>query len=88
MYTTITRHGPWPILYVLKSSEHSDIHFLSYAEVTKTLIHKKIGLHDKVKFTSIKNDIRVTIFTTPGLLLISELVSSSCNFVMNEMIWN
>ncbi len=65
----------------LKSAEHSDIHFLSYAEVTKALMHKKIGLHDKVKFTSIKNDIQVTIFTTPGRLLISEIVPSSCNFV-------
>ena len=65
----------------LKSAEHSDIHFLSYAEVTKALMHKKIGLHDKVKFTSIKNDMQVTIFTTPGRLLISEIVPSSCNFV-------
>ena len=55
--------------------------FSSYVEVNKALIHKKIGLHTKVKFTTIRNDIRVTVFTTPGRLLISELVPSNCNFV-------
>ncbi|PIM95792.1 hypothetical protein [Candidatus Hodgkinia cicadicola] len=65
----------------LTSSEHSDIHLSSYVEVTKALVHGKISLHTKVKFTTIKNNIRVTIFTTPGRLLISELVPSSCNFI-------
>ncbi len=65
----------------LTSTEQKDVLFSSYVEVTKALEYKKTNLHTKVKFTTIKNNIRVTVFTTPGRLLISELVPSKCNFI-------
>ncbi len=60
MCFTITRHDPWPVLYVVNIIG-TNICFILYSEVTTTLTHKKIGLHTKVKFTVIKNDIPIIV---------------------------
>ncbi|PIM96092.1 DNA-directed RNA polymerase subunit beta' [Candidatus Hodgkinia cicadicola] len=69
----------------LTSSEQTNICFTSYSDVIAALTHNKVGLHTKVKFTVIKNHIRIILFTTPGRLLISELIPNKCNFIYE---WN
>ncbi|PIM95076.1 DNA-directed RNA polymerase subunit beta' [Candidatus Hodgkinia cicadicola] len=69
----------------LTSSEQKNICFTSYSEVITALAHNKVGLHTKVRFTVIKNHIRITLFTTPGRLLISKLIPNKCGFIYE---WN
>ncbi|PIM96055.1 DNA-directed RNA polymerase subunit beta' [Candidatus Hodgkinia cicadicola] len=69
----------------LISPEHKDICLSSYNEVHKILFFKKINLHTKVKFRIIVNGKITEILSTPGRLLISELVPSECNFLYE---WN
>ncbi len=65
----------------LISPEHTDISLFSYNEVHKILFLNKINLHTKVKFRIIINGKITELLSTPGRLLISELVPSECNFL-------
>ncbi len=69
----------------LTSPEHKDICLSSYNEVHKLLFLNKINLHTKIKFRIIINGKRTEILSTPGRLLISELVPLECNFLYE---WN
>ncbi len=64
----------------LISPKHTDICLSSYNEVHKILFLNKINLHTKVKFRIVINGKITEILSTPGRLLISELVPSECNF--------
>ncbi len=65
----------------LISSEHKDICLSSYNEVHKILFLRKINLHTKIKFRIVVNGKITEILSTPGRLLISELVPSECRFL-------
>ncbi|WP_192572978.1 hypothetical protein [Candidatus Hodgkinia cicadicola] len=65
----------------LTSPEHKDICLSSYKEVHKILFLNKINLHAKIKFKTVVNGKITEILSTPGRLLISELVPSECNFL-------
>ncbi len=69
----------------LTSPEHKDICLSSYTEVHKILFLNKINLHTKIKFRTVVNGKITEILSTPGRLLISELVPSECNFLYE---WN
>lgn len=86
MCFTITRHDPWHVLHVVNIIEMNEHMFYIVLRSNHSTYTQKIGLHTKVKFTAIKNDIRVMLFTTPGRLLISELVPNKCNLFMNGII--
>ncbi len=60
----------------LTSPEHKDICLSSYNEVHKILFLNKINLHTKIKFRTVVNGKITEILSTPGRLLISELVPS------------
>ncbi len=65
----------------LTSPEQKDICLSSYNEVHKVLFLKKINLHTKIKFRTVVNGKMTEIPSTPGRLLISELVPSECDFL-------
>ncbi len=65
----------------LTSDEYTDVCFRSYNEVNMFLSLGKVNLHTKVKFQLKQNNKYITIYSTPGRLLISELIPYKCNFV-------
>ncbi|PIM96233.1 DNA-directed RNA polymerase subunit beta' [Candidatus Hodgkinia cicadicola] len=64
----------------LTSGVEKDVWLYSYLEVHKFLENRIVGLHDKVKFV-ISGDVSITISSTPGRLLISEVVPIKCKFL-------
>ncbi len=74
--------GSFGLYYIsLISPKHTDICLSLYNEVHKILFLNKINLHAKVKFRIVINGKITEILSTPGRLLISELVPSECNFL-------
>ncbi|PIM95069.1 DNA-directed RNA polymerase subunit beta' [Candidatus Hodgkinia cicadicola] len=65
----------------LVSSEESDICFGNYSEVVKALSNEKIKLHSNVRFNLKVNGIMNVVKTTPGRLLISEIIPTKCNII-------
>ncbi|PIM95180.1 DNA-directed RNA polymerase subunit beta' [Candidatus Hodgkinia cicadicola] len=64
----------------LTSDVEKHVCLYSYLEVHKVLENGIVGLHDKVKFI-IMGDVSITIMSTPGRLLISEIVPTKCRFL-------
>ncbi len=64
----------------LISNDVSDMCFDSYADVDTALFNKTVSLHTKVKFNVVLNGKCVVITSTPGRLLIMEIIPSKCGF--------
>ncbi len=65
----------------LTSVEEEKITFSSYSDIKVALFNNLIGLHSKVYFRYDISKSSTTIVSTPGRLLITELVPIKCNFV-------
>ncbi|MFP3038555.1 MAG: DNA-directed RNA polymerase subunit beta' [Candidatus Hodgkinia cicadicola] len=63
------------------SSKQSSICFTSYTEVNSALLSHVVDLHTKIKFYTIIDGKQKLVFTTPGRLLISEVVPKACKVV-------
>ncbi|PIM94932.1 DNA-directed RNA polymerase subunit beta' [Candidatus Hodgkinia cicadicola] len=64
----------------LTSNVEKNICLCSYSQVHKVLESRIVGLHDKIKFI-IKDGSINTVTSTPGRLLISEIVPMKCKFL-------
>ncbi len=63
------------------SAKTSSICFTSYAEVSCALITRAVDLHTRVKFCAAVCGKQKIVVSTPGRLLVSEIIPKACNIV-------
>ncbi len=63
------------------AAKRADVRFASYADVSAALMARAVGLHTRVEFWASTDAGQVVIESTPGRLLVNELVPQACGFL-------
>ncbi len=63
------------------SAKRSSVCFTSYAEIDCALATRAIDLHTRVRFCAIVGGRQKLVVSTPGRLLVSEVIPKACNIV-------
>ncbi len=70
------------LVFSEKKKEKNNICFTNYNDIRSAILTNKVNIHTRVKFRIISNNNdQITIVSTPGRLLINEIIPKKCGFI-------